>query len=324
MTGWILAVVLALLLVFAMLAPLESLRWWGRRKDAPTLAWLVHDIPPEDRVAPVQPDARRFVVYLSGIGTVNGLSDSRRERAVLAEVAQALPDVVVAADVFPYAVENRGLTQRASSWFWGRLARLQRVRVANVVSQLINLRNGLRVLVSADPRYGPTYNLAVAREIAASLARRGYPREAPVPVTIIGYSGGGQIALGACWYLAGAGIPVSVISLGGVLNSDPALDRVEHVWHLYGTRDWVQSLGAVAFPGRWPWARLSAWRAAVDAGRVSRTCIGPMTHSGSRDYYDRHVNVADGRNHRELTVETLVRILNGQDPVPYAVGDGRE
>lgn len=314
MIGWLIGIAAGLVLVFALLAPLESLRWWGRRPDAPMLADLVRDqVDPETARDPAHPAPRRYVVYLSGIGAVDGLIDSRRERAMLAALAEALPDVVVAADVFPYAVENRGLTQRASTWFWGRLTRLQRVPVANFVANLINLRNGLRVLVSADPRYGPTYNLAVAHEIAASLTRHGYRWQEPAPVTIIGYSGGGQIALGASWYLAATGVPVSIISVGGVLNSDPALDRIEHLWHFYGTKDHVQRLGAVVFPGRWPWAGLSAWRSAMDAGRISRTCLGPMRHTGGRDYYDRHLVVEDGRNFREVTVDALREVLADPD-----------
>lgn len=294
----------AIVLLFALLSPLESLRWWAR-SDLPAIGALIRT---DDDVAPADPQPRLFAVYLSGIGAVDGTTDSRRERAVLDELAERLPDVAVAADVFPYAVENRGLTERATTWFWRRLQRLQRVPVATVFSNLINLRNAMRVLVSSDPRYGPTYNLAVAQEIAESLSRHGYDWQRRPPVAVIGYSGGGQIALGASWYLAARGVPVSVISIGGVLSSDPALDRVQHVWHLYGDRDRMQLLGPLLFPGRWPTSQLSAWRAAVRAGRVTTRRIGPMRHMGGRDYFDRH-HEEDGVSYRELTVGALVEAL---------------
>lgn len=296
----------ALVLVFALLSPLESLRWWSRRPDAGVLDALTRaDLDPtEPRV-----DARRFVVYLSGIGSVDSGTDSRRERAVLEEIVERLPDVVVAADVFPYAVENRSLGNRASTWFWGRLQQLQRVPVASVASYLINLRNALRVLVSADPRYGPTFNLAVAHEVAESLSRHGYDWSQRPPVTIIGYSGGGQIALAASWYVARLGVPVSVISLGGVLSDDPALDRVQHLWHLYGTKDRMQLLGPVLFPGRWPTAPLSPWHQAMHAGRITARSIGPMRHMGGKDYFDRHATDDAGRSYRQLTVDALVEVL---------------
>lgn len=333
MIGWLVGVALVLLLVFALLAPLESLRWWSRRPDAPLLAALVHSEhderiqpgsqhehqrpqsapAPQDRARRASPPPRRFVVYLSGIGAVDGRTDSHRERAVLAALAEAMPDVVVAADVFPYAVENRGLTERATTWFWSVLQRLQRIPVARMASNLINLRNAFRVLVSADPRYGPTYNLAVAQEIAASLTRHGYDWRRPVPVTLIGYSGGGQIALGSSWYLAGTGVPVSVVSIGGVLSDDPALDRIEHLWHLYGARDRMHRLGGLVFPGRWPTAPLSTWHGALREGRISRECIGRMRHMGGRDYFDRHASDG-GANYRELTFEALRSALTEATP----------
>lgn len=308
MIAMLVAGAVVLLLVFALMAPLESLRWWSRRGDAEVLDGLAR---PDGAGSPVRdPAPRMYVIYLSGIGAVDGATDSFRERAVLTELAERLPDVAVAADVFPYAVENRGLTQRATTWFWGRLQRLQRVPVASFASNLINLRNSLRVLVSADPRYGPTYNLAVAQEIAVSLSRHGYDWQERPPVTIVGYSGGGQIALGSAWHLAGLHVPVSVISLGGVLSDDPALDRIEHLWHLYGSKDKMQLLGPLLFPGRWPTAPLSPWHQARHAGRITLRKIGPMKHMDGRDYFDRHATDAAGTSFRQLTVDALVEILS--------------
>ncbi len=303
----VLLAVLAIVLLLAFLAPIESLRWWTRRQDEPTLGSFAHSAA-DDGGASGRTKARLFVVYLSGIGTVDGLSGSRRERAVLAAVAERLPDAVVAADVFPYAVENRGLTQRATTWFWGRLHRWQRVPVAAWPAKLINVRNALRVLVSADPRYGPTFNLAVAQEITRSLSRHGYDWQERPPVAVIGYSGGGQIALGASWYLAALDIPTSVVSIGGVLSSDPALNRVQRLWHLYGSRDRLHQLGPVVFPSRWL-SPLSAWNRALREGRVTRRRIGPMRHMGNGDYFDRHHRTTDGTSYRNLTVDALVDAL---------------
>lgn len=334
MIWWSVAVIAGIVLVFALLAPLESLRWWSRRSDASVLATITKAAMDDDgepelatgvtgggAASGVDPEAAsgqssaitrpsRYVVYLSGIGTVDGLSGSRRERAVLDAVAERLPQVRVISDVFPYAVDNRGLTQRSTTWFWRRVARLQKIPVARVISYLINLRNALRVLVSVDPRYGPTFNVALAQEIVESLHRQGYRFSHPVPVTVIGYSGGGQMALGASLYLAACKIPVSVISIGGVLSADPALDKVEHVWHFWGSKDRTHLLADVVFPGRWPTAKFSSWQRAKRQGRVTETEIGPMRHQGGRDYFDRHHTVADGRSYRELTTEALVQALS--------------
>jgi len=306
----LLAGLVSLLLAFAFLAPLESMRWWSRCDADRVLGELTRAEIEPDGATPLSPQPRRFVVYLSGIGAVDGSTSSRRERAVLDEIAERLPDVAITADVFPYAVDNRGLTQRASMWFWKALRRLQRIPVAKFPSYLINLRNALRVLVSADPRYGPTYNLAVAQEVAASLTRHGYDWEERPPVTVVGYSGGGQVALGCCWYLEALGVPVSVVSIGGVLSDDPALQRVQHVWHFYGSKDRTHMLGPLVFPGRWPTAPLSDWHKAKQAGRITLRTIGPMKHMGGRDYFDRHHTDAAGVSYRQLTVNALVEALS--------------
>ncbi|MFV0252581.1 MAG: hypothetical protein ACK5H2_04525 [Beutenbergiaceae bacterium] len=300
---------LALLAVFAMLAPLDTLRWWAARPDGGGLESLV--APPSEATGTRgrgQPD--RFAVYLSGVGAVDGTTDSHHERATLAQLQQSLPQVKLVADVFPYAVENRGLTQRASTWFWGRLIALRRTPLAPL-SYLIQLRNVMRVLVSADSRYGPTFNLAVTEQIVDSLTRHGYDWRVRPPVTIIGYSGGGQVALGATWYLTTLGVEVSVVSIGGVFGSDPGLERVSHLWHLYGAKDLLHRLGPLAFPGRWPTAPRSAWHRAVARQRVTIRCLGPMKHDHGRDYFDHRANTADGVSYRQVTVDALVQILTG-------------
>ena len=145
----LLEVTLLVVLVLALLAPLESLEWWARRYPTPSLP------APEPEPAT---GIRRFAVYLSGIAVLDGRSISRREHAVLEEVRKQLPDVVITEDVFPYAMENRGLPQRATAWLWRRLDWARRRFPWSPLPFLINLRNVMQVLVSADPRYGGTYN----------------------------------------------------------------------------------------------------------------------------------------------------------------------
>lgn len=299
---------LIVIVVFALLAPLDSLRWWDRRGRTTT---VLSSAPANPDHLPHRSEARTFAVYLSGIGSVDGTTDGVWERETLAQWAARHPEVAVAADVFPYAVENRGLTQRASSWFWRRLATWQRTshNVLQVgLSYLINVRNALRVLVSADPRYGPTFNLAVAEQIVASLERHGYDWKQRPPVTIIGYSGGAQIAVGAGWYLAGAGLPISVISLAGVVDSHPGLKRLDRVWHLYGSKDSVQRLGALVFPGRWPLVRNSLWNRGKRSGQITTQCVGPMTHVDRNGYFDPD-SAHDGHTNRSVTESAFARAV---------------
>lgn len=307
-TTWLLGGALVLLFMFALLAPLESLRWWARRgaiETRRTFARIGAPAPP-----PTGPLPNRFVVYLSGVGVVSGDGLSEREREVLDAVRAALPDIRVLADVFPYSVENRNLLQRATRWMWERLERLRRVRRESVAPRLIHIRNTLQVLVSADPRYGPTFNAGLAQQVVRSLDRHGWVPGCGVPVTLIGFSGGAQMALGASTLLTLLGMRVSVISIGGVFGDDPALEHIEHLWDIRGSRDRLRLLGPIAFTGRWPFMRGSAWHHAVADGRVTVLDGGPARHDGKDSYFARHPG-PDGVVPASRLVGHLVAILGG-------------
>ena len=294
----LLEVTLLVVLALALLAPLESLEWWARRYPTPSLP-----APEPEPVAGI----RRFAVYLSGIAVIDGRSISRREHAVLEEVRRQLPDVVITEDVFPYAMENRGLPQRATAWLWRRLDRVRRRFPWSPVPFLINLRNVMQVLVSADPRYGGTYNFGVACVVWRSLLNAGYDPGNPAPVTLIGYSGGAQIACGVARFLATHDVQVDVISIGGVYGDDPGLDHIGSLTHLRGSRDRTQCLGTIAFPGRWFTAPLSSYGRAVRDGRIHTVDMGPVNHSG---YFSRHITLPDGHTPKQETVEQLVEALS--------------
>lgn len=318
-TTWILGGALVVLFTFALLAPLESLRWWSRRGAIETRRTFARIGAPTPALKGPLPD--RFVVYLSGVGLVSGEGLSARERAVLDAVATALPTITLVADVFPYSAENRNLLQRATRWMWERLERLRRVRRDSFAPRLIHVRNTLQVLVSADPRYGPTFNAGLAQQVVRSLDRAGWVPGCGVPVTLIGFSGGAQMALGASTLLTVLGMRVSVISIGGVFGDDPALDHIEHLWDIRGSRDRLRLLGPIAFTGRWPMMRGSAWHHAVADGRVTVLDGGPVRHDGRGSYFARQAGL-DGVVPAERTVGQLVDIL-GQGTGSQANGAGR-
>ncbi|SHK01211.1 hypothetical protein SAMN02745244_03753 [Tessaracoccus bendigoensis DSM 12906] len=312
MIVWILGTLAVVALVFVLLSPLESLSWWadrGEREVRQTFELLSSDS--RDTV-----DSHRFLVYLSGVGVLGGDELSGRELSWLESVDAELPDVRVVADVFPYSVDNRGLLQRATVWLWGFLDRVRRRKYANPVHFLINLRNITQVLVSSDPRYGPTQSIGLAQEIWRSLQRHGYVPGSGDPVYLVGFSGGAQMALGAGWFLRGIGVPVSLISIGGIFGDDPGLDRMGHVWHLTGSKDKMHYLGDIAFPGRWPTAPLSSWGRAKRDGRITAKVIGPMQHDGAKAYFGRRAVGPDGRNHADITRDEVVAIL--REPAPAA------
>lgn len=270
MIEWTLVVILALVVGFVLLSPLESLTWWadkGEREVKKTFERLPATVT---TAAP----ADAYLVYLSGVGTVGG-----------------------------------DLSRREHAWLWRRLDRWRRGRFPLLLPLLIELRNVAQVLVSADPRYGPTFNVGLAQVIWWCLQRRGRAPDSDAPVILVGLSGGAQMALGAGWFLAGLGAPVRLISVGGIFGDDPGLDRIEHVWHLTGRRDKLHRIGTIAFPGRWPTAPLSPFGRAKREGRFTRHVIGDMAHAGADGYLGRRAFGSDGRSHAVATLDTVATIV---------------
>ncbi len=310
---WILAGLAFLALLLAgLLSPLEALGWWagwyGRRPEEEAVA------PPWSGEAP----PRQFVVFLSGIHRVAGRPFARREVALLERLRERLPDACFL-EVFPYSVTNRALTgQRtfARFWRWALRMKLSPRALAHTAGMVINLRNLWQVAVSADRRYGPIYNHGSAELITEALLAAGYVPASSTHVTLIGYSGGGQIALGAAGHLDDIlGTPVDVIALGGVMASDPATLQVGHLYYLYGARDRVHRVGAAFFAGRWPLLRYSPWNQARARERLTLLPMGPMKHDGNDGYLSATALLPDGRSHLDVTVDVITAILRG-DPAP--------
>ncbi len=295
-------------LIAGALSPFEALGWWAGWYGQP----LEQSAPESDDASlamsqELQP--RHFVVFLSGIHSVSDEVFAGRELALLERLDAKLLDTVIV-EVFPYSVTNRALTgQRTFARFW-RWALKRKLSGATLAGFLINLRNVWQVAVSADRRYGPIYNQGSAEMLERALRRHGYEVGSGVPVTLIGYSGGGQIAMGAAPYLKEAlDAPIQVLSLGGVLSADPGLLSLDKLYHLYGTRDMVQRLGAIFFPGRWRLLPHSAWNRAKEEGIVELIDLGPVKHTGRGGYLDDKSLRPDGKSFLDATVEAIVRAI---------------
>jgi len=301
-----------LLFSAAALAPIEALGWyagWFGEQEAPVDAAEIHVPQTEQDTAS---DSHHFLVFLSGIGAIAGDSVPPEEIVFLDRLARRLPGTVLVRDVFPYSVTNMGLTgQRFFARLWRRAERLRLQGTPRLLGMMVNIRNMFQVAVSADPRYGPVYNLGVAHEIYRSLVRHGYAAGCGTPVTILGWSGGGQIALGSSLYLrAMIEAPVRVLSLGGVMSDDPGLNTLTHLYHLYGEKDPVQASGAVLYPGRWPMMLNSAWNMAMGAGKITLISLGPYHHNQKGSYMDNESTLPDGRTYMDKTLDTLVECLD--------------
>jgi hypothetical protein len=298
---WAAAALGLILLVAAVAVPIAALAWldgWSR-PVAPAA-------PPRPAATPV---AGPFLVYLSGVGDISGDYSTRYEDALLDAVAERVPGLQVITDVFAYSWANVGLTSTgdlAWLWAWISAVRLNKGSPLRRIGKLIDLRNALHIAVSADRRYGPIYNYGVAEMILQGLLRHGYLLGGGAPVTILGYSGGGQIALGVAGFIqATLRAPVQVISLGGVFNASRSLDRISRLVHIYGTRDQHQRAGELIFPARWPLFSGSRWSQALASGKVMRMRLGPMTHNGAGSYLDDTLTLDDGRSYMQATADAV-------------------
>jgi hypothetical protein len=299
----LLVAVVALLVVGALLAPVEALGWWA--------GWFDDGDPLKgtsatSRVAaPIR--AARFVVFLCGISAEGADQLPEEETGWVTHLQSRMPETVVVADVFPYSVTNTALTgDRPFAGFWRWMEAQRQAHPRSPLFKLASLRNTFEVLVSADSRYGPVYSLGVAKEILRGLMRHGYRVEDGVPVTLIGSSGGGQIAVGAARYLARAiRPPIHIVSLAGVVADDPGIDAAGHIDHLYGSKDTTPTRYAALFPGRWPFIAWSRWNRAVARGAIRVQVIGPMVHAGPGSYFDPERTLPNGVSYLDHTVEVV-------------------
>lgn len=308
---FLIGIALVAFLVMALLAPLDSLGWWaGWRKR-----------PPEERpaegpeVGADQPaEAERYVVYLSGIGKASGRWSFPEEVDFIARLRAELPNTVVIDEVFPYGTTFRGLEdEHFFNALWSFVNNRLLRRPTATVGWLVNLRNVFQVAVSVDHRYGPFYNLGAAESVIEALQAHGYRQGSGCPVVMIGYSGGAQVSVGAATYLAQMlPAPVHLITIGGVISADPGCAWVQHVHYLYGADDVMDTVGKVAFAGRWPMMKQSPWNKLMAEQKLTVVPMGPMAHNGPLGYFSSEP-LPDGRPRVEQTV-SVVRdaILAGQ------------
>ncbi|MEM7530827.1 MAG: hypothetical protein AAF639_01520 [Chloroflexota bacterium] len=295
------------ILIWSALSPIETLGWWA--------GWFgnkiyADDVPPEGNLREVHPNADCYIVFLSGVARVSGVTMSRREQGFLEKMADAFPNAVIIDDVFPYAVNNMALTEQPFfSRIWAWILR-RKFNGPAILGNLINIRNILQVFTSVDKRYGPIFNQGMAEVLMHSLLRYDYQLDSKTPIYFVGLSGAAQMAVGASNYLRGwVDAPIYIISIGGVFSSEPSLVEIDHLYHLSGSKDRIQHL-VLMLPGRWGLFSMSYWNRARRQGRATIIPMGPMQHTGKNSYLDIKRTLSDGTTFMEKTVMTVTDIIN--------------
>ena len=308
------------LVLAGLLAPFEALGWWagwyGNNRDPLSLPVNQTQLPIKKTTA----TAPHYIVYLDGIGK-SSFKYSARGKKFLQRLEESLPsDRILIKNIIPYSVINLPLTiGRPLARFWRWIEGTSRLEV------LVLIRNMFQVAVSVDSRYGPIYNRGTAQIIIDRLLSRGYQPGSGALITLIGYSGGGQISLGAVPYLKKVlAAPIEVISLAGVISGNNEVAQVEHLYYLVGEKDRVARFTPWLFPRRWSIITWSNWNLAKSRGEISFICLGKVGHDSKNGPLDEMAILPDGRNHLEQTLTIILRILNrvdGYEPYPAAVPD---
>ncbi|EDZ92772.1 MULTISPECIES: Yip1 family protein [Limnospira] len=302
------------------LTPLEALSWWAGWYGDRTLKYTgtpVKEIENPNSIS-------RYVMYLDGINQGSHEYLPQVEN-MLDKVAESLPDdILIVKGIMPYSVTNKPLTSdRPLSFIWQIIESISLKNPANPIAFIINFRNVVSVAIAADPRYGPIQNQGLAQVIYNSLISFGYPLGSGKPITLIGYSGGGQMSMGAVSFLKyNINAPIEVISLAGVISGNTGAMAIQRLYHLVGEKDNVEKLGPIMFSGRWPISVLSNWNCAKRRGRIILISLGPVGHNGD-DGPMGDALLPDGRTHLEQTVQIITGILcqnweiTGLDPQKF-------
>lgn len=284
----------------ALLARYEVLAYSvGWRRANTTLP----DGMPHARGAAADRPPAAYLVYLDGIGK-RRFQDSRDGGQLVRLLIERAPDLRVLGQVLPYSPLADPLGERA---VW--------VRLRKRAGLLLFLHNVMQIFVAADRRYRPLYNSAVGSQVAGQLTSAGYLAGSGIPVVLLSYSGGAQVATGAVDELyARLRCRVVLITIGGFHNGANDLEHADHLHQLTSSRDHIERLGSLIFPQRWRLLRWSPWNRARRAGKVTVHLLDPATHVGPRSYISPDAMLPDGRSYLDRTVDTvrtLVRDLRG-------------
>ncbi|MBF2006115.1 MAG: hypothetical protein IGS49_11790 [Chlorogloeopsis fritschii C42_A2020_084] len=301
-----------ILLVWGTFAPVGTLVWW-LSQSAESLGLKSNQnkkLLSGDRsnTATESANIDCYIIYLSGVGDFSANQLTPGEEIFLNRLVQLHPNCVAVSDVFPYSAANESLGgQRLLAPLW-RAAENADGWLANA-DIIIKIRNLWRFAISADDRYGEVYNLGIANAIIdrmnAAHPIPKYPKE-HLKVILIGTSGGVQVALGAASYLdQWLNARLIVVSVGGSFDGETGFESVDHVYHLQGSRDWVEDITSIVFASRWPITVASPFNQARQLGRYTVINTGPHAHDGAEGYFGTELVGESQTKYVELTLKKV-------------------
>ena len=174
---------------------------------------------------------------------------------------------------------------------------------------LVQANNVIKVGISSDRRYGPISNYLLSLKILHQLQRMGFSRGQGQEVVLLGYSGGGEMAMGVAEYLHHlCRSPIRILTFCGVFSGNQLLNNVHSITTVVGTADPVAAFGNIAYPGRSPLLPLSNWNRARRRGQVRRVTVEGMTHNGrAGPFSDRYMSLLGRRLLDELVLDDLTQ-----------------
>ncbi|MGQ5264032.1 hypothetical protein ACTWLT_25145 [Micromonospora sp. ZYX-F-536] len=283
------------LLAEALLARYEVLVYAAGWRT-PTIARPTGALPARGADPDRPPDA--YLVYLDGIGK-RRFHDTRDGGRLVKSLIAGAPELRVLGQVQPYSPLALPLADRPV-WSWLR----------RHIGLVLFLHNVMQTFVAADRRYRPLYNRAVGSQIATELRLAGYQPDSGIPVVMLSYSGGAQVATGAVDELwSQLRCPIWLITLGGFHNGANDISRAQHLDRLTSAGDRIERVGTWLFPQRWRLFRGSGWNRADREGKITEHRLDPATHVGPRSYISPEARLPDGRSHLDRTADTVIALI---------------
>lgn len=300
-TAKLILVMVGFLVLWGMLAPITTIVWWLNQTASSLGIETEEDEKPEVlQQADLQQTAEAgspssgtnssnincYIVFLPGVGNFSPNEMDDGEEYFIEQLASHHDNCVAVKDVFPYSVTNQDLSKQNFLTPLWEAAKNSELFPGQL---LIQVRNLWRFAISADERYGPVYNLSVARTIVDRMHAT-HPiasSEQPINLILASTSGGTQVAMGASANLYNwlDEARIAVVSIGGTFEGRAGFDNASHVYHFYGDRDWVTALPRILFPARWSIVVGSPVNQAKREERYTVCNLGNSQHTGREGYF---------------------------------------